>query len=46
MALHLFGWGPDVEVIEPPELREELLFRCREVMGVYEDPPASILTPA
>ncbi len=46
MALHLFGWGPDVEVIEPPELREELLFRCREVMSVYEDAPANIPTPA
>ncbi len=37
MALHLFGWGPDVEVIEPIELREELIQRCEEALSVYED---------
>lgn len=39
MAYHVWGWGSDVTVVEPPELITELVAQCEDVMSVYEFVP-------
>ena len=38
MAWHLFTWGPAVEVIEPPELRDQLLTLLAEALICHRSP--------
>jgi predicted DNA-binding transcriptional regulator YafY len=38
MAWHLFTWGPAVEVIEPPELRDQLLSLLAEALISHRSP--------
>jgi predicted DNA-binding transcriptional regulator YafY len=38
----LFGFGADIEVLEPPELRSELLHRASRMQALYLEDASSI----
>jgi proteasome accessory factor B len=37
IRLWILGWGDEVEVLEPPELRDDVAGRLRRALALYED---------
>ncbi len=44
IAQHLAGWGAEIEVMEPPEVRAELVRITRELLSLYL-PPKTVRDP-
>jgi predicted DNA-binding transcriptional regulator YafY len=42
IAQHLAGWGAEIEVIEPPEVRAELARITRELLSLYPPPSQAV----
>jgi proteasome accessory factor B len=37
LASRLVGYGPDVRVVEPPEIREAVIQRLKEIAARHDD---------